>query len=172
MVKVGLAGYGNLGKLIYDLLMSDENIQVKSVITKTSKNKESKLIFSTNIENIINDTDIDLVIEAISDTEIAKELVFRSIKNKKSIITANRELIYLYGKEICKLAKQNKVIVYFNSIIVPDEESKRLDVDSLTSENLHNYANYEIFLFRGGAGELAAKEVYRDVYRHILANSI
>jgi homoserine dehydrogenase len=170
MIKVGLAGYGNLGKLIYDLLISDKNIQVKSVVTKT--NKEKELIFSTDIKNIINDTDIDLVIEAISDTNVAKELVFSSIKNKKNVITANRELIHLHGKEICKLAKQNNVIVYFNSIIVPDEESKRLDVDSLTSENLHNYANYEIFLFRGGAGKIAAEEVYKDVYRHIAANSI
>lgn len=70
---------------------------------------------TTHIENIIHDPDIDLVIEVMGGTGLAREVVEGALKNHKVVVTANKELISEHLDELEKLInhsnhKQKKVL--------------------------------------------------------------
>ncbi|MDO7667943.1 MAG: homoserine dehydrogenase, partial [Pseudomonadota bacterium] len=48
---------------------------------------------------IINNPEIEIVVELIGGTGIARELVMKAIENGKHVVTANKALIALHGNE-------------------------------------------------------------------------
>lgn len=74
-------------------------------------------ICSTNADDIINDPDIQIVIELIGGTTIARTLVLRILNAKKHVITANKALLAEYGSEIFETAERNGVSVFFEASV-------------------------------------------------------
>ena len=74
-----------------------------------------KLTLDSN--EIVNDPNIDIVLELIGGTDLAKELVLRAIENGKHIVTANKALIALHGNEIFEAAQRKGVTVAFESAV-------------------------------------------------------
>tara|TARA_R110002049_G_scaffold13509_3_gene58685 strand:+ start:34547 stop:35857 length:1311 start_codon:yes stop_codon:yes gene_type:complete len=66
---------------------------------------------------IVNDPEIDIILELIGGTELAKELVLRAIENGKHIVTANKALIALHGNEIFAAAQRKGVTVAFEAAV-------------------------------------------------------
>lgn len=167
MINLGIAGYGEIGKRIFDLLINEKDINILSVVSKDIEINKNQAVFSKSIESIINNKNIELVIESISDLNTARDLVIQSIQNKKSIITSNSELMYHYGKTICKLAKENNVTVYLNGMVSSAIPEKKIDAVSLTNKNFHNYAGFELFMFRGATRDMISEDMKNDVYRFL-----
>lgn len=74
-----------------------------------------KLTLDSN--DIVNDENIDIVLELIGGTELAKDLVMRAIENGKHIVTANKALIALHGNEIFEAAQRKGVTVAFEAAV-------------------------------------------------------
>jgi len=129
-VNLGLIGYGTVGQGVVKFLhqrksffkdkyntdfhisvMCDRSYQKKD----TSSLKRTKL--TKNINDVINNPEVEIVIELIGGMKPAKDIVVRSLKNGKHVITANKELIANCGKELFKLAEQNKRHLYFESSV-------------------------------------------------------
>ena len=66
---------------------------------------------------IVDDPNIDIVLELIGGTDLAKELVMRAIENGKHIVTANKALIALHGNEIFAAAQAQGVTVAFEAAV-------------------------------------------------------
>ncbi|BEV72031.1 MULTISPECIES: homoserine dehydrogenase [unclassified Paludibacterium] len=66
---------------------------------------------------IVNHPDVDIVVELIGGTTIARELVFKAIDNGKHVVTANKKLIAEYGNEIFARAQEKGVIVAFEAAV-------------------------------------------------------
>ncbi|HLD08823.1 MAG TPA: homoserine dehydrogenase, partial [Methylophilaceae bacterium] len=60
---------------------------------------------------------IDIVVELIGGTTLAKELVLKAIANGKHVVTANKALIALHGNEIFAAAQKKGVIVAFEAAV-------------------------------------------------------
>ena len=95
--KIGLFGFGVVGKGFYEILKSKPQIQA-SISKICVKRLDLERIghecyFTDDPSEILDDPEIDLVIELISDPEAAKDLVYRSLKNGKSVISANKKMI-------------------------------------------------------------------------------
>ena len=73
-----------------------------------NKNRKRKITFKQNqwLNNYLDVTklrDVDLIVELIGGAEgPAKKLVFSALKNKKSVVTANKALIAKYGNQLSK----------------------------------------------------------------------
>ncbi len=61
--------------------------------------------------------DIDIVVELIGGTGIAKELVLTAIDNGKHVVTANKKLLAEHGNEIFARASAKGVIVAFEAAV-------------------------------------------------------
>ncbi len=69
-------------------------------------------------KEIIASNDIDIVIETIGGT--SKELlntVLEILKSKKHLVTANKALLAMYGREIYKTATENNVVVGYEASV-------------------------------------------------------
>ncbi|TDR73523.1 homoserine dehydrogenase [Paludibacterium purpuratum] len=66
---------------------------------------------------IVNHPEVDIVVELIGGTTIARDLVFKAIENGKHVVTANKKLIAEFGNEIFARAQEKGVIVAFEAAV-------------------------------------------------------
>ncbi len=120
--KIGIIGFGTVGKGIYRILSSKSDahpilreieivgIAVKNINKKRDIKFEENLLIN-NPYKLINDSDIDVIVEVMGGIDIAKEIILDSLKAGKSVVTANKAVIARYGKEIYANAAKYGVYV-------------------------------------------------------------
>ena len=121
-VNIGILGLGTVGSGVYELLgkngdlistRSDVRINVKMVAdVDPSKKKEYSIpdnIFSVEASDVIENPDIDVVVELIGGTTVARELMLKALRKGKHVVTANKALLAEHGKEIFGTALANNV---------------------------------------------------------------
>ena len=113
-VNVGVVGLGNVGLGTLTILAENaEQIALKlgfrlRVTAVCSRSMESKTlpaslgpVFKTSRwQDVVCHPDVDIVAELVGGTVVAREIVDAAIAQKKSVVTANKELMALCGSEI------------------------------------------------------------------------
>lgn len=130
VMKIGVLGFGNVASATVQKFMSnrdliasktDVQLQIVKVATRTAARAEGHVPEGCEIVTdcwaVVDDPAIDVVIELIGGTGIAKDLVMRAIANKKHIITANKALLAHHGEAIFELADQMGVCVLFEGAV-------------------------------------------------------
>ena len=74
-------------------------------------------ILTTDAKSIVSDESVQIVVETIGGTGIAKTLVLEALNNGKCVVTANKKLLAEYGKEIFDTAAKNNVDIYFGAAV-------------------------------------------------------
>lgn len=130
-VNVGLIGIGTIGKGVVETIVSNGDLiaqrtgvslQLKGVCDKDKKALESvdaKVcpLRTTSPDDIIKNSEIDVVIELIGGVNPAREIVLSALKNKKHVVTANKALLSSCWKEIFDTAAANGVRVNFEASV-------------------------------------------------------
>ena len=127
-MNIGLLGIGTVGGGVFELLKSNLNeiqrktlTDIKIVAVAEKDIARAKEIVGSSIEvtddafKLVSDKNIDVIVELIGGTTIAKDLVIKAIENKKHVVTANKALLANFGNELFALAKKNNVIPYHHS---------------------------------------------------------
>jgi homoserine dehydrogenase len=79
--------------------------------------KVDKSIVTENAREIINDPEIDIIVEVIGGIEPARSFILEAIKNGKQVVTANKEVLARYGKDILEASDEKGVDVYFEASV-------------------------------------------------------
>jgi len=114
-LRVGLCGLGTVGQGVLELLQKNadlislrcgRSIQLVRVASRTEKPQVDlgNAVFSTRIEDLLEDADIDVIVEAIGGSDTALSLMHAALKSNKHIITANKALIAEHGNILIPLA--------------------------------------------------------------------
>jgi homoserine dehydrogenase len=74
-------------------------------------------VITADALDVVNNPDIDIVVELIGGTGIAKDLVLKAIANGKHVVTANKALLALHGNEIFAAAQKQDVMVAFEAAV-------------------------------------------------------
>ncbi len=125
-VRVGICGLGTVGGGTFRVLARNAsliagragcNIRVTRVATRTPRADLDLggIPFTTDVFDVVNDPDIDVVVELIGGYEPARELVLAAIAKGKHVVTANKALIAVHGNEIFEAAEEKGVIVAFEA---------------------------------------------------------
>tara|TARA_A100000164_G_C21880217_1_gene759857 strand:- start:267 stop:1550 length:1284 start_codon:yes stop_codon:yes gene_type:complete len=130
LINIGIFGLGNIGKELFVSLIDKfdliENttgykLNISKVLVKDITKKRNvdidKNLLTNDPEKILSNEEISIVIELIGGVENAYPLVKKALKSKKSIITANKDLIATHGIELFKLAKENNVSIFFEAAV-------------------------------------------------------
>lgn len=127
-INIGLLGLGTVGCGVVKVI--DENspaisnkigspLNIKKIAeTNTSRFRLIKLSkdkLTTKAEEVIEDKDIDIIVEVIGGIGAAKRYVLSAIKEKKHIVTSNKELMAKFGDQITEAAGKEKVEVRFEA---------------------------------------------------------
>ena len=129
-VKAGLLGLGTVGGGVVNVLSRNgEEIARRAgraiEISHASARDLNKpricdtkgIKLTSNIMDVVNDPEIDIVVELIGGDTIAYEAVMKSISNGKHVVTANKALIAKHGNEIFKEAQKKGVTVAFEAAV-------------------------------------------------------
>jgi homoserine dehydrogenase len=68
-------------------------------------------------DDVLCDPEIDVVVETIGGFEPAKRFVSTALRNHKHVVTANKALIAIHGKELFQLALDNQVNLLFEASV-------------------------------------------------------
>ncbi len=121
-LKVGIIGFGTVGTGVYKVLQSFPNVEIIKIAVKNINKKREIENFDNNIltdnpYEIVNNPEIDVVIEVAGNVDPTFDILTTAIKNKKHIVTANKELLAKKGSELFKLAKENNVIILYEAAV-------------------------------------------------------
>ena len=121
-VKLGLIGLGTVGTGVVKVLKDFDNIEIVKIAVKNINKKRDienldTSLLTTDPFEIVNNPDVDIVVEVIGGIEPAFDLLKTAIKNKKHIVTANKELLAKKGQELFELANKNNVTILYEAAI-------------------------------------------------------
>jgi len=117
-INIGIFGGGTVGGGIVGILgnKSDyikqltggKNVEVKTICVRDINKKRDFDIpegckVTTDYDDILNDSSIDMVVEVMGGTTDAKDIIYDAIKKGKQVVTANKALIAAYLPEIQSL---------------------------------------------------------------------
>ena len=122
-VCVGMIGLGNVGLGALEILSENArsireklgfSLKVKSacsrsVAQKTLPTFENELVRTAHWKEVVSDPEVDVVVEAIGGVGTAAHIIEEALRQRKSVVTANKELMALRGAELWTLANQNGV---------------------------------------------------------------
>jgi homoserine dehydrogenase len=120
-ISLGLFGFGCVGQGLYDVLNQSQSLEasIEKICVK-DKNKTRKLDaqrFTFDKKDILSRKDLDVVVELISDTDAAFEIVSTAMKNGVSVVSASKEMLAKHFAELYKLQQLNNVsLIYEGSV--------------------------------------------------------
>ncbi|HUL41601.1 MAG TPA: homoserine dehydrogenase [Burkholderiales bacterium] len=129
-INVGLLGIGTVGGGTFTVLRRNQEeitrragraIVLKMIADKDLK-KARKLagknaIVTADALQVVNHPDIDIVVELIGGTTVAKQYILKAIQNGKHVVTANKALLAKHGNEIFAAAHRHGVMVAFEAAV-------------------------------------------------------
>lgn len=127
-VNVGICGLGTVGSGTFNVLTRNlAQIQSRAGcaihIQQVGARRDNPVcdLSSTQVTrdifDVVNNPDIDIVVELIGGTTVAKDIVLKAIENGKHVVTANKALIAEFGNEIFAKAKAKGVVVAYEAAV-------------------------------------------------------
>ena len=127
-VTVGLCGLGTVAGAVFNVMARNATLirartgcDVKIVHVGARRDREgcdtSGVTVSRDIFAVVNDPAVQIVVELIGGTDVARELVMNAIRNGKHVVTANKALIAHHGAEIFAAAAEHNVAVMYEAAV-------------------------------------------------------
>ncbi|MEW6514448.1 MAG: homoserine dehydrogenase [Pseudomonadota bacterium] len=129
-INVGLLGIGTVGGGTFTVLSRNEAEITRRagrpirIVQVADKNLElakqvagGKVAVTEDAFAVVNNPEIDIVVELIGGSVIAKELVLKAIENGKHVVTANKALLAVHGNEIFAAAQVKGVMIGFEAAV-------------------------------------------------------
>lgn len=130
-VGVAILGLGVVGGGTYKTLVSHREFYLKTqnvdiVVESVLDKNRARLAelgvpeecIAGSIAEVVANPAIDIVIETIGGVGIAKEFVMAALKEGKSVVTANKEMISKCSHELERIARRNNCGLYYEASCV------------------------------------------------------
>ena len=127
---VGVLGFGTVGAGVVETLLTKSNLieertGVRPVLRRiadldltTDRGIEvDPALLTTDAEAVIDDPNIDILVELVGGTRIAKALILRALGKGKAVITANKALLAEDGHEIFETAARTGADLYYEASV-------------------------------------------------------
>jgi homoserine dehydrogenase len=109
-LTIGLFGFGVVGKGLYDVLHSTPALQaaIKKICIKNADKKRSIAAenFTTDAQELLNDSSINVIVELIDDADAAFNIVKTALQNGKAVVSANKKMIAEHFEELLQLQEK------------------------------------------------------------------
>lgn len=129
-INIGIIGFGTVGSGTAKVLTGNKDIiekktgcpvSIKTVCVKDiNKTRDFTVEGSTmtdNTEDILRDPEIDIVVEVMGGIDRSKKVIEEAFKRGKHVVSANKDLIAVHGKELTELARQNNCHFFYEAAV-------------------------------------------------------
>ena len=111
VINVGIAGLGTVAQGLLELIRRNSALmQRRSGVTlrvvRVASRREKPEVdlmgarFSTNLEDLLNDADVDLILELIGGEGVALDLIRKALAKGTPVVTANKAVLAAHGNEL------------------------------------------------------------------------
>ena len=107
-MKIGLLGFGVVGRGVYEITTTRSDMQVAYVMCLEDVALTDAVV-TRDLNQILNDKTVDTVVEAMGGLHPAYEFVRAAIEAGKNIVTSNKALVTTFYDELIPLAAQKGV---------------------------------------------------------------
>lgn len=148
-ISVGLLGLGTVGSGVVKIIENHQDklihqvgcpVQVKKILVqdfeKERNVKVDAALLTVNPEEILQDPEIDVVIEVMGGIDRTKELLLQALKNKKHVVTANKDLMAIHGSELLTVASENGCDLFYEASVAGGIPILRSLADGLASDRI------------------------------------
>ncbi|MDR3215485.1 MAG: homoserine dehydrogenase [Bacilli bacterium] len=150
-MKIAILGLGTIGTGVYNQIINNKEkieLEINDVIdikyglvtnvTGMLQKRFTETTLTTDIVEILDDKEIDCIIDAFSNVKFSYPAIKKAIKNKIHIVSANKNLIALYGVELMRYAKENNVDFYFEASVAGGVPIIRSITKGLASDYIYD----------------------------------
>ncbi|WP_366922335.1 homoserine dehydrogenase [Metallumcola ferriviriculae] len=129
-IKVGMLGMGTVGRGVYKILTGNADlitaragrpVQIEKIVVRdTTKSRGVTVpdgVLTADAAAVLENPDIDIVVELMGGNEPAKEYILKALKAGKQVVTANKDLIAGYGKELFDAEKEHDTDLMFEASV-------------------------------------------------------
>lgn len=128
-VNIGLLGLGNVGAAVAQILdegadelqgkLGARPVATKILVRDLQKPRAdvARGLLTTTPEDVLEDVSIKIVVELMGGSEPAFTYMKRALSAGKSVVTANKEVVAQHGRELMRLARENKVRFLFEASV-------------------------------------------------------
>ena len=129
-LNIALLGLGTVGSGVVKIIEENrqqikdtinKDIVIKHILVRDKSKKRplniSQYHLTEDINDILNDNSIDIVVEVMGGIEPTVDWLRTALKNKKHVITANKDLLAVHLKLLENLAEENGVALKFEASV-------------------------------------------------------
>ncbi|MFV8816946.1 homoserine dehydrogenase [Haliea sp. E17] len=127
-VKVGICGLGTVGSGTFNVLSRNSaeiaaraRCAVEVVHVGARRDNPACELGNTRVSRdifaVANDPEVQVLVELIGGTTVARELVETALRNGKHVVTANKALIAEFGNELFALAEEYGVTIRYEAAV-------------------------------------------------------
>lgn len=122
-INIALLGFGTVGSGVAETIKRNSQMMAEQLgcqlkityvlVRHPDKYKNVPLLegvhLTSSFDEILADPDIGIVVEVMGGIHPAKEYIFEALNHKMSVVSANKDVVALFGPEIMHTAMENHV---------------------------------------------------------------
>lgn len=128
-IKVALLGVGTVGTGVYKLIQRRTDVMVRTIgaemevskilVHNLNKQREGidASLLTDNWQEIVNDPEIQIVVEVMGGIEPARTMILEALHAGKHVVTANKDLLAVHGKELLDAAEEKHCDLLFEAAV-------------------------------------------------------
>ena len=129
IVQIGLLGFGTVGTGVVRVLTDNSQliaqragtaITIKKILVRDLNKKRALSTaaeMTTDPAAVLGDPEIDIVVELLGGEEPARTLMLEALNRGKHVVTANKDVMAKYGRELFEAAEKNNVNLLFEASV-------------------------------------------------------
>jgi homoserine dehydrogenase len=118
-------------------------VQLVGILERNVDSEAAKLwqerdpnLFYESLDQLLADPQVDVVVETVGGMEFARTLIRQALERQKHVVTANKDLIAVYGSELHEVARQQKRQLLFEASVTGAIPVVRLLQDYFQPEDI------------------------------------
>lgn len=156
-IKIGILGFGTVGAGVVEGIQRNGALMAErtGIVPRVARIADLDIhtdrgmvipdgVLTTDARDVINDPEIDLIVELIGGTKIARTFTLEALRQGKRVITANKALLADHGKEIYQTAQENNTGIYYEASVgggIPILRSQRAGLIGNRIESIFGILN-------------------------------
>jgi homoserine dehydrogenase len=129
-VNLGMIGGGTVGSGVFHALQLNGALMASRIGVKASMHKIAVKAFdeprpyeipdslmTTDWQTVVNDPKVNVILELVGGTTLARTIILTALKLGKPVITANKALLSAHGEELFAAAQQHGTNLYYEASV-------------------------------------------------------
>jgi homoserine dehydrogenase len=147
-LTIGLLGCGTVGTGVATLLLRDaarlaqragRPLYLKGIVVRDRSKRRGAVppeLLTPNADALLNDPAVDVIVELIGGTTLAKDYILRALQAGKDVVTANKALLAEAGAEVFEAARNAERTICFEGAVAGGVPIIRALAESLSANQV------------------------------------